>query len=59
MPHVRNYYHRPVKCPLCQKTIEKENQWFCSTQCEEEWKKINGDLKKTSNPFIRGQDTSS
>ncbi|MBU0498169.1 MAG: DUF2116 family Zn-ribbon domain-containing protein [Candidatus Thermoplasmatota archaeon] len=59
MPHVRNYYHRPITCPLCQKTIENENQWFCSQQCEEEWNKLNGDLKKSNIKHVKGRDTSS
>jgi endogenous inhibitor of DNA gyrase (YacG/DUF329 family) len=59
MPHVRNYYHRPVKCPLCQKTIEQENQWFCSIQCEEEWKALNKEIKIEENKKVRGMDTSS
>jgi endogenous inhibitor of DNA gyrase (YacG/DUF329 family) len=60
MPHVRNYYYRPVKCPLCQKVIEKnnENQWFCSKHCEKEWNKLNKDLKKDTAKKIRGRDTS-
>jgi hypothetical protein len=59
MPHVRNYYHRPIKCPLCQKIIEQDNIWFCSQQCEDEWNKINSNIKKRANKRIRGQDTSS
>jgi endogenous inhibitor of DNA gyrase (YacG/DUF329 family) len=60
MPQVRNFYYRPVRCPLCQKEIKESNKkWFCSKKCEEEWKKLNGDLKPSSNKKIRGRDTSS
>ena len=60
MPQVRNFYYRNVKCPLCQKVIErKDDNWFCSKECEKEWKKLNGDLKKVTNKKIKGSDTSS
>ena len=58
MPHVRNFYYRPVKCPLCQKII-KDEKWFCSKKCEDEWKMLNGDLKKSDTKKVRGRDTSS
>jgi hypothetical protein len=45
---------------MCQKTIKaKEGAWFCSKQCEEEWKILNGDLKPSKVKNIRGRDTSS
>jgi endogenous inhibitor of DNA gyrase (YacG/DUF329 family) len=60
MPHVRNFYYRPVKCPLCQKIINsKDEKWFCSKKCEDEWKELNGDLKKITDKKVKGRDTSS
>ena len=60
MPHVRNYHYRSVKCPMCQKKIEKKDeQWFCSKACEDEWKILNGNLKESSNEKVKGRDTSS
>ena len=59
MPQTRNFYYRTIKCPLCQKVIKTtDNQWFCSKKCEEEWKKLNGELKKGERKHIKGQDTS-
>jgi len=60
MPQARNFYYRPIKCPMCQKELDKEeDNWFCSKECEEEWKALNGGIKKTKSKNIRGQDTSS
>ena len=60
MPHVRNFHYRSVKCPLCQKVIKsKDGRWFCSKKCEDEWKLLNGDLKKSKNEKVKGRDTSS
>ena len=60
MPHVRNFHYRSIKCPLCQKIIEKnDNTWFCSKKCEEEWEKLNGELKKSKHENVKGRDTSS
>ena len=60
MPHVRNFYYRSIKCPLCQKKIEgSKDNWFCSKKCEEEWKILNGEIKKSGFEKIKGRDTSS
>jgi len=60
MPQVRNFYYRTIKCPLCQKEIKrKDNEWFCSKKCKDEWTILNGELKKSDKKRIRGQDTSS
>ncbi len=60
MPHVRNFHYRPVKCPLCQKVIKtNDEKWFCSKKCEDEWKALNTDLKKSINKKVKGRDTSS
>ena len=59
MPYVRNFFYRSIKCPLCQKIIEpKDEKWFCSKKCEEEWKLLNRDLKKSKYKNIKGRDTS-
>ena len=59
MPQSRNFYYRTIRCPLCQKEIKKDDEkWFCSKTCEEEWKKLNGELKKVDHTHIKGQDTS-
>jgi len=58
MPHVRQYYYRPVKCPMCQKDLKDEDEWFCSKKCEEEWKKLNGSIKPSSKKVVKGSDTS-
>jgi len=45
---------------MCQKKIEKKDeQWFCSKACEDEWKILNGNLKESSNEKVKGRDTSS
>ncbi len=60
MPHVRNFHYRSVKCPLCQKIIKsKDEKWFCSKKCEDEWKLLNADLKESTNKKVKGRDTSS
>ena len=60
MPNVRNFHYRSIKCPLCQKIIETNtNNWFCSKKCEEEWEKLNGELKKNKHENVKGRDTSS
>ena len=59
MPHVRNFYYRSIKCPMCQKKIKtKDEKWFCSKKCEDEWKILNGELKESSNKKVKGRDTS-
>ena len=59
MPHVRNFHYRPIKCPMCQKTLNiNDEQWFCSKECEKEWNILNGKLKKSDDKKVRGQDTS-
>jgi len=59
MPHVRNFYYRTIRCPLCQKKIElKGDNWFCSKKCEEEWKILNGDYKNIDDKKVKGRDTS-
>lgn len=59
MPYVRNFHYRSIKCPMCQKVIEtKDENWFCSKKCEEEWKTLNGELKKSKYKNIKGRDTS-
>ena len=60
MPQVRNFYYRTIKCPLCQKKIRiKDEKWFCSKKCEDEWKILNGDLKQNNVKKVKGRDTSS
>ena len=60
MPHVRNFHYRSVKCPLCQKIIKtKDEKWFCSKKCEDEWKILNGELKQNNVKKVNGRDTSS
>ena len=59
MPHVRNFYYRTIKCPMCQKKIEiHDEKWFCSKKCEDEWKVLNGELKPSTNKKVKGSDTS-
>ena len=59
MPHVRNFYYRPIECPMCKKKISKNSdKWFCSKECEEEWKLLNGELRLDNNIRVRGSDTS-
>ncbi len=59
MPHVRNFHYRSIKCPMCQKKIQtNDDKWFCSKKCEDEWKILNGELRKSSNKKIKGRDTS-
>lgn len=59
MPHVRNFYYRSIKCPMCQKKIDKyDEKWFCSKKCEEEWKILNEELKQDNNLKVKGMDTS-
>ncbi|MFO7677719.1 MAG: hypothetical protein R6V50_04990 [Thermoplasmatota archaeon] len=58
MPHVRNVYYRKIKCPLCQKIISADDQWFCSKQCEEEWNILNMNMKKSIKKKVKGSDTS-
>ena len=59
MPHVRNFYYRSIKCPMCNKKISKNNdKWFCCKKCEEEWKLLNGELSLDNNVRVRGRDTS-
>jgi len=60
MPHVRNFYYRSIECPMCKKKISKNSdKWFCSKECENEWKLLNADLKKVTNKKVKGRDTSS
>ena len=59
MPHVRNFHYRSIKCPMCQKKIQTtDEKWFCSKKCEDEWKILNGELKKSSYKKVKGRDTS-
>ena len=59
MPHVRNFYYRSIECPMCKKKISKNSdKWFCSKECEEEWKKLNGELSPENNVRVKGRDTS-
>ena len=59
MPHVRNFYYLPIKCPMCNKEINKNSDnWFCSKKCEEEWKSLNGELNQAKNLRVKGRDTS-
>ena len=59
MPHVRNFYYRTIKCPLCQKEIRtRDKKWFCSKKCEDEWKILNGELKQNIVKKVNGRDTS-
>jgi hypothetical protein len=44
---------------MCQKKIKtKDEKWFCSKKCEDEWKILNGELKGNSNKKVKGRDTS-
>jgi hypothetical protein len=44
---------------MCQKVIKiKDENWFCSTKCEDEWKLLNGELKESRSQKIKGRDTS-
>jgi frataxin-like iron-binding protein CyaY len=44
---------------MCQKEIKtKDEKWFCSKKCEDEWKILNGELKESSNKKVKGRDTS-
>ncbi|MHA2431543.1 MAG: hypothetical protein ACXACC_11020 [Promethearchaeota archaeon] len=59
MPHVRNFYYRPIKCPMCNKEISKNSdKWFCCKKCEEEWKVLNGELSPGDKVRVKGRDTS-
>ena len=60
MPHVRNFYYRTIKCPMCSKVIDrKDDKWFCSKKCKKEWKHLNGNLSRDNNIKVKGRDTSS
>jgi hypothetical protein len=44
---------------MCNKKISKNsNKWFCSKECEEEWKLLNGELSLKNKIRVRGRDTS-
>ena len=59
MPHVRNFYYRSIKCLMCKKKINKnDDKWFCSKECEDEWKLLNGELSRDNNVRVKGGDTS-
>ena len=59
MPHVRNFHYRTIKCPMCQKILDSNDEkWFCSKKCEEEWKILNSELKRSKYENIKGRDTS-
>ena len=59
MPHVRNFYYRSIKCPLCKKKISKNNDdWFCGKECQNEWELLNGELSRDDNNKVKGRDTS-
>ena len=60
MPHVRNFHYRSIKCPMCQKKIQiQDDKWFCSKKCEDEWKLLNGELRHSDIKKVKGRDTSS
>ena len=59
MPHVRNFYYRTIKCHMCQKIIKtNDEKWFCSKECEDEWKLLNGECNIDGNARVKGGDTS-
>jgi len=43
---------------MCQKELKDEDEWFCSKKCEQEWKKLNGEIKPSSKKVVKGSDTS-
>jgi len=59
MPHVRNFYYRTIKCPMCKKEINRDDKnWFCSKKCENEWNLLNGELRIEEKGKVKGRDTS-